>query len=163
MSRRPPKKVRGPSRPIDPRHAPGGPVRTGPDRFGMVLIGVTSVVILLLLAFLALRQSNPNGTTSLPVAQDQVPPAGNQGQQAAGSAPTQTEAAFATIVAPLPRISVQEARALYDAGNAKMFDVRTADRYAQQHIKGAINIPNSEAGARLADFPRAGNVILYCQ
>src|SRR4051794_30372575 len=34
------KRYRGPSRPVDPRYAPGPAVRRGPDTFGMTLIGV---------------------------------------------------------------------------------------------------------------------------
>lgn len=163
MSRKPPRKVHGPSRPIDPRRAPGRPQRAGPDRFGMVLIGVTSALIILLLAFLALRPPGGTSTTTLPVAQNPTQVGGDQSQLVSGAAPTETEKAFATIVAGVPRVSAQEVRALYDANNAKIIDVRTTDRYTPQHIKGATNIPNTDANARLAEFPRMGNVILYCQ
>jgi rhodanese-related sulfurtransferase len=77
---------------------------------------------------------------------------------------TATMVAFSTITAPdiLPRMTVQEAKALYDAGNIKLIDVRTKELYDQGHIKGAVNVPQNEVGTHIKDLPRDGNLVLYC-
>ena len=49
MSSRKVKKYRGPSRPIDPRYAPGQPKRQGRDTFGIALIGISTAFIIILL------------------------------------------------------------------------------------------------------------------
>jgi len=148
--------MRGPSRPVDPRYAPGQPARRGPDRFGMALIGISSVIALLIVLYVV---NNRPGTTTSPPAANPPPPV-NVDPAAAG---TQTAVAFATEVAPLPRVSAQEAIELQKANNATIIDVRPATQYATQHIKAATNIPYTEAATRTKDFPKSGNVILYCQ
>jgi rhodanese-related sulfurtransferase len=83
---------------------------------------------------------------------------------------TQTMVAFSTLTAPdtLPRVTVQEAKALFDAGNIKFIDVRpkslTTPPYAydQGHIKGAVSVPQGEIRTRINDLPREGNLVLYC-
>ena len=78
---------------------------------------------------------------------------------------TATAIAFATQTRPevLPHITVTEAKALFDANDAKFIDVRVADQYAAGHIRGAANIPYTDVGQRVAEIPRTGNVIVYCQ
>lgn len=160
MSYRSPKKVRrgkpapmrGPSRPINPRYAPGGPPKRGIDGFGMGLIAVSGLVVVLLLVLIALQ--NRGGQTT---------------QVIGGSTPlpdlTKTAVMFATQTSPevLPRITVQEAKALYDVGDIKIIDVRDAQFYNQGHIKGAVNVPQAQTQTKLSEFPRTGNVALYCQ
>jgi rhodanese-related sulfurtransferase len=77
---------------------------------------------------------------------------------------TQTMIAFSTQTAPdiLPRITIQEAKVLYDAGNIKIIDVRPKDQYDKGHIKGATNVPQNEVGTKVKDLPREGNLVLYC-
>ncbi len=163
MSRKKPTRLRGPSRPVDPRYAPGRPARRGTDTFGIVLIGVSTAVVLLLILYVAALQGQPGtgGATNVTNPGASGPPAGGGSDPSAG--PTQTTIAFLTQTAGITRTPVQEAKALYDAGGAKFIDVRPSDQYAQQHIKGAINIPYTDVGARLAEIPRTGKVILYCQ
>jgi hypothetical protein len=43
--------------------------------------------------------------------------------------------------AGVPRISVDEAKAAFDSGQAIIIDVRSPDAYADSHAEGAINIP----------------------
>lgn len=148
--------MRGPSRPVDPRYAPGQPARRGPDRFGMMLIAISSVAALVVVLLVIL---NRPGTTTTTTGTNPPPPV-NVDPSTAG---TQTAVAFATEVAPLARISAEEAIELQKANNATIIDVRPANQYATQHIKGATNIPYTEAPTRTKDFPRSGNVILYCQ
>jgi phage shock protein E len=48
-----------------------------------------------------------------------------------------------------------------DAG-ATIIDVRTAEEFRDGAYPGAINIPVSNLGARLADIPKNKPVVLYC-
>jgi hypothetical protein len=121
----------------------------------MVLIGISSAIALLIVLYVATNR--PGTTTTTPGAN---PPPVNVDPAAAG---TQTAVAFATEVAPLARVSAQEAIDLQKANNAIIIDVRPANQYAVQHIKGATNIPYTEAPTRTKDFARSGNVVLYCQ
>jgi hypothetical protein len=122
----------------------------------MMLIAISSVVAVLIVLLVIINR--PGTTTTTPGANN--PPPVNVDPSTAG---TQTAVAFATEVAPLSRISAEEALALQNANNAIIIDVRPAPQYATQHIKGATNIPYTEAPTRTKDFPKSGNVILYCQ
>jgi rhodanese-related sulfurtransferase len=77
---------------------------------------------------------------------------------------TLTMSAFSTQTAPniLPRMSVQEAKALYDLGNIKLIDVRPKNQYDAGHIKGAANVPQAEVGVKIKELPKEGNLVLYC-
>lgn len=156
----PPTKMRGPSRPVDPRYAPGRPARKGPDRFGIGLIAISTLVALL--AILYVSALNSNGTTTLPVTTSTTSnPAGQTGDPIAKA--TETAVAFATQVAPLPRILPGDAKALQASNNVKIIDVRAKAQYDKQHIKGAINVPHDQAPSRVKEFPAEGNIVVYCQ
>jgi phage shock protein E len=48
-----------------------------------------------------------------------------------------------------------------DAG-AMIIDVRTPDEFRDGAYPGAVNIPVSNLGARLAEIPKDKSVVLYC-
>jgi Rhodanese-like domain len=160
MSYRSPKKVRrgkpapmrGPSRPINPRYAPGGPPKRRIDSFGIGLIVVSGLVVVALLLVIALQNRGGQTTQAInfPTPLPDL---------------TKTAVMFATQTAPdaLPRITVQEAKALYDVGDIKIIDVRDEQFYNQGHIKGAVNVPQAQVQTKLSEFPKTGNVALYCQ
>jgi hypothetical protein len=135
-------------------------VKRGPDVLIIGLMGVSTALVLLIVFLLLMNNQQGTATTS----QNQ-PPAGdpNANQQATGSNATMTAIAFTAETANLARISPEEAKALYDVGNATIIDVRPREGYNAQHIKGAKNIPFNETQSRLAEYPRTGNVIVYCQ
>ncbi len=58
-----------------------------------------------------------------------------------------------------PRISLEEAKALYDQGRAVFVDVRAPDRYEQAHIPGALSIPLRDLARRLGEVPRDRSVV----
>ncbi len=153
-------KLRGPSRPVDPRYAPGRPVRRGLDPFAIGLIGVSTALVLVIGILILLnnnRQSQPvAGVPSQPAA---TAPAGQAGVPNA----TETAIAFARDTANLPRITAPEAKALVEANNATIIDVRPKVSYDTQHVKGASNIPYTDTQARLSEYPKTGNLIVYCQ
>lgn len=152
-----PQSYRGPSRPVDPRRAPGRTAARRRDPFGVILIGVSALVALVAVFLIA---SQGNNTTTTGVTSNPTLPvvARDPGAQA-----TATIVDFLTKVADVPRLSVQEAKALYDTGNVKIIDVRAAADYSKSHIKGAVNIPQLEVGKRAAEIPKTGNVLLYCE
>ena len=149
-------KSRGPSRPIDPRYAPGRPVRRGPDRFGMTLIGLSLAGVLIIILIASLAAGNNTTTTTTTT---------NPAASAPGTTPNvmATESVFVQSVESLPRVSPADAKSEYDAKTATIIDVRDIARYKTEHIKGSTNIPYTEAQTRLAEFPKTGNLIVYCQ
>ncbi len=141
-------KLRGPSRPVDPRYVPGRPARRGPDNFGLGLIAVSLAAAIVIILFIA-TQRGPSTVT--PITTDPV------------ASITQTSIAFNSLATTLPHATPQEAIALLNANNAKFIDVRVNTEYVKQHVKGAVNIPYTDAQQRIGEIPKEGNVILYCQ
>ena len=43
-----------------------------------------------------------------------------------------------------------------------VLDTRTPDAYAEEHITGAINIPESELDKRLKELPKNKEIVTYC-
>ncbi|MEA2573411.1 MAG: hypothetical protein QOH93_709 [Chloroflexia bacterium] len=163
-SKRKPTKLRGPSRPIDPRNAPGyKPVKTGPDTFGIVLLGVSAAFVVLVILFVVLQ--NRNGSTSTGTTGTSQDPSANTSQQNSDPSAdaTATIVTFLGIVADVPRLSVQEVRALHEANNVTIIDVMTPDHYTKSHVAGAINIPQADIISRASEIPKTGNVVLYCE
>lgn len=62
----------------------------------------------------------------------------------------------------VPRITAQELKAKLDAGQAAVFDARLQEPYTQQHIAGAISLPEDEVAARLAELPTDKLAVFYC-
>lgn len=64
--------------------------------------------------------------------------------------------------AGVPRIDVAEAKAMADAGQAILVDVRSAATYEAQHIAGAISMPAAQVPGRYTELPTDRLVIFYC-
>ena len=159
------KRYRGPSRPIDPRFAPGPVPKKGRDTFGLTLIVVSVLFVTLIIFWAAISQGSTTQTTTTAstsgnTTSKSIDPAATATQHAIDVQPTVI--ADATETANLPRIEPKDAIALYNAGNVKIFDVRGRDAYLLGHAKGATNIPESEVSTRLTEFPKLGNMIVYC-
>ena len=60
------------------------------------------------------------------------------------------------------RISLEDAKAAFDKGGAVIVDTRDKDSFAQEHIKGAINLPLPEFEKRLSELPTDKQTIAYC-
>ncbi len=162
-SKRKPTKFRGPSRPIDPRSAPGyRPVKSGPDTFGMLLLGVSAAIVVLVILFVVLQN---NSGRSAGVTDAGQAGAGNTPVQelGPGAAATATIVSFLNIVADVPRLSIQEVRALHEANNVTIIDVMPPEHYARSHVAGAKNIPQADVVTRAAEIPKTGNVVIYCE
>ena len=63
-----------------------------------------------------------------------------------------------------PRVTAEDAKSAFDAGDAIIIDVRSADAYASSHIAGAVSIPLAELEADLASFSLDPSkwIITYC-
>ncbi|OOG27700.1 ArsR family transcriptional regulator [Thioalkalivibrio denitrificans] len=49
------------------------------------------------------------------------------------------------------------------AGEVTVIDVRPPEEFRAGHIKGAVNVPVSELGKRLAELPRDREIVAYCR
>jgi 3-mercaptopyruvate sulfurtransferase SseA len=77
--------------------------------------------------------------------------------------PGGTTASIETLSpAGVPRVSLEEAKAAFDAGTAVFVDVRGADDYATGHIAGALSIPLSDIEAASAELDPGDWIITYC-
>jgi len=66
---------------------------------------------------------------------------------------------------PLPeieRISLKDARAVHEIGNAVFLDVRGSEYYQQGHIPGALSIPEDELPYRIGELSKDEWIITYC-
>ncbi|MHB9033874.1 MAG: rhodanese-like domain-containing protein [Anaerolineae bacterium] len=81
-----------------------------------------------------------------------------RGRSAAALA--ETPAPTSPIV--VQRISVADAKALVDAGDAILVDTRAADYYNRQHAQGAISVPLDEVDKLMNTLPKDKTLILYC-
>jgi hypothetical protein len=62
----------------------------------------------------------------------------------------------------VPRISLAEAKAKVDAGEAVFVDVRTTPTYELKHIAGALSMPAGEVSQHYAELPAHKLIIFYC-
>jgi hypothetical protein len=128
----------------------------------MTLVGVSVAVVLLIIGWAAISSG---GNTGILSSTGQVIQNVNPSDQATAQAlSVGTQVSIdATQTANLARIEPAEAIALVTAGDAKVVDVRARENYLLGHIKDATNIPESEVSTRMSEFPKLGNLIVYCQ
>ena len=63
---------------------------------------------------------------------------------------------------PYWRISLDEAKAMLDSGNAVVIDVRQPDEWASGHVAGAIHIPVDDVLARIDELPTDKDLLFIC-
>ncbi|MFV0388546.1 MAG: rhodanese-like domain-containing protein [Pyrinomonadaceae bacterium] len=61
-----------------------------------------------------------------------------------------------------PRISVKDAKALYDKDEAYVIDTRSENAYETEHITGAVRIPPSEIAKKASELPKNKTIVVYC-
>ena len=78
--------------------------------------------------------------------------------------PTQGQADLPLTEADVPRITVEDAKAAVDGGEAVIVDVRSAESFAAGHIAGAISIPLAEFETNISNiaFKKDQWIITYC-
>ncbi|MBN8582109.1 MAG: rhodanese-like domain-containing protein [Anaerolineae bacterium] len=115
-------------------------------------------ITFLVLATLACQSLVPSTVEPFIVSTEAPLPTQPQpGQQPQGNQPPLTEA-------QVPRISVSDAKAAVDSGQATLVDVRSADSYAAGHAAGAISIPlgNFEVNIDKLSLEKDQWIITYC-
>ena len=77
---------------------------------------------------------------------------------------TQSQEDLPQTEAEVPRVTIEEAKAAFDSGEAIIVDVRSAGAYEISHIPGAINIPLGEIEANPTglDLNKDQWIITYC-
>jgi rhodanese-related sulfurtransferase len=62
-------------------------------------------------------------------------------------------------------VSREDAMRLASGGAALLLDVRTPAEFESGRVPGAVNVPHTELGTRLAELAahRDGDVIVYCE
>lgn len=89
--------------------------------------------------------------------------AGRAQPQSLQSDPVDSTNQAARIPYPeINRVSVQDARAALEIGNARFVDVRGAEYFAQSHIPGALSIPEETIAQRLSELQPSEWIITYC-
>lgn len=86
------------------------------------------------------------------------------------SSPTPAAVTTATTPVPsqnpedkIPRISVEEAKKLVDAGKAVIIDVRGTEAYKGAHIKGALDYGLTTIEKKdFSGLPKGKQIIAYC-
>lgn len=61
-----------------------------------------------------------------------------------------------------PRIPLEQAKADFDRGTAVFIDTHSSQAFAAEHIKGAINITNSDVDLKASSLPKGKKIIVYC-
>ena len=115
-------------------------------------------ITFLVLATLACQSLVPSTVEPFIVSTEAPLPTQPQpGQQPQGNQPPLTEA-------QVPRITVSDAKAAVDSGQAILVDVRSADSYAAGHAAGAISIPlgNFEVNIDKLTLEKSQWIITYC-
>ena len=75
-----------------------------------------------------------------------------------------TAASLPQTDAEVPRVSPQDAKAAFDAGEAVIVDVRSVDVYNAEHAVGAISVPLADIEANPGGVPldKSKWIITYC-
>lgn len=83
--------------------------------------------------------------------------------QSANAPQANSPAAVPATAADVPRMRVQELKALLDAGEEVIIvDSRSLTSYEARHITGALSMPVLEVDARYAELPTDRKIVFYC-
>jgi hypothetical protein len=85
--------------------------------------------------------------------------ASKSGAPAGAGAPTGTTEVHADGVR---RVGVAELQKMVEAGGVAIYDTRAKAQYDEEHIKGALSLPQNEAAARAGELPRDKTLVFYC-
>jgi hydroxyacylglutathione hydrolase len=66
-------------------------------------------------------------------------------------------------VEPFTTISVAQAKAMIEKGDAQVFDIRPAPDYFGAHIAGSISMPLMAIRARTGEVVAGQNLIFFCE
>jgi len=60
------------------------------------------------------------------------------------------------------RVSAAQLREMVGRGGVVIYDTRSKMQYDQEHIAGALSLPQGEADARAGELPRDKTLVFYC-
>ena len=60
------------------------------------------------------------------------------------------------------RVGVAELQKMVEAGGVAIYDTRSKAQYDEEHIQGALSLPQNEADARAGELPRDKTLVFYC-
>lgn len=60
------------------------------------------------------------------------------------------------------RVTITELRDALNLGKAVVVDVRGGSAYSQEHIKGALDIPENQLASRAGELPKDKLIVAYC-
>ena len=63
---------------------------------------------------------------------------------------------------PYFRVSIEEAKAMVDGGNAVVIDVRRPDEWVTGRVEGAMHIPVDDVGMRIDELPEDKDLLFIC-
>lgn len=75
---------------------------------------------------------------------------------------TPTQSTVSIPYSRVNRVSLIDAKAAYDLGNAKFIDTRGEPYYSEGHIPGALSITDTEILNKLDQFSPSDWIITYC-
>jgi len=64
--------------------------------------------------------------------------------------------------AAIPRISAEDAKKEYDAGNAVFVDSRGEGAWRAERLPGALEISMGASDEKLSTLPKGKKIIIYC-
>lgn len=110
-------------------------------------------------------QTDPPPPTELPTETPTSPPPTAVATEAATEVATETATDPPPLVVQstgdVQRMTVDEAKALVDAGEAVLYDTRPASSYQANHAAGALSFPELEVASRLGDLPADKALVFY--
>jgi hypothetical protein len=104
--------------------------------------------------FGACKATDTAGNMSAGVAASQ-----KAGEKPSASAPTGTTEVHADGVR---RVSVAELQKMVAAGGVVLYDTRSKAQYDEEHLPGALSLPQNETEARAGELPRDKTLVFYC-
>ena len=60
------------------------------------------------------------------------------------------------------RVNAAELQKLVEGGRVAIYDTRVKAAYEQEHIRGALSLPQNEADGRAGELPRDKTLVFYC-
>lgn len=119
-----------------------------------ILLSITFVITLAGVGCAPLSTEKPANNSA---ANSNVRAAATPTQPAANS-----ESATISPFPEVPRITIADAKKLFDAGTAVFVDTHSPQMFDNEHIKSAINVPFNEIDAHISKVPKDKTVITYC-
>lgn len=88
--------------------------------------------------------------------------ADNRSAGVTGTGNSNTKSAPNTPPDNIKRVTVSELRDALEQGKAVVVDVRGEAQYKDEHIKGALNIPENQTSSRVGELPKEKLIVFYC-